>query len=59
MKIFQFKTFHVNVQQFQNHGVLGSTKQMDLLYLLMVKLNIYYYLIMGCLIKFVIRLNMF
>ena len=32
-------------------------KQIDLLLFLMVKLKIQYYLIMDCLIKFVIRLN--
>ena len=40
MKIFQFITFHIKVQQVQNHCILRSIKWMDLLYLLMVKLNI-------------------
>ena len=40
MKIFQFITFYIKLQQVQNHCVLGLIKQMDLLYLLKVKLNI-------------------
>ena len=39
-------------QQVRNHDALVLIKQMDLLYLFMVKLNIST-LIMGCLIKFV------
>ena len=37
--------------------VLGSRKQMDLLQFLIVKLNIKYYLIVGSLIKLLMRLN--
>ena len=31
MKIFQFITFRIKLQHVQNHCVLGSIKQMDLL----------------------------
>ena len=52
MKIFLFIIFHMRPQQVRNHDALVLIKQMDLLYLFMVKLNIST-LIMGCLIKFV------
>ena len=41
---------------YQENNVLGSIKQTDLLKFI-IKLDIQYYLIMGGLIKFVIRLN--
>ena len=57
MKIFQFMTFHTKVQRTQNHCVLGLIKQVDLLRFMMINFDIYYYLILNCLIQFVIRLN--
>ena len=57
MKICQFITCSEKLQQIQNHYVLSSIKWVGLLYLLMIKLNMYYYLVMGCLIKFGTRLN--
>ena len=57
MKVFQFITFHIELQQAQNHCALGSIKQMDLLYLLMVKIKHLVLFDYGLHIKFMIRLN--
>ena len=46
MKLFQFITFRMKLQEAQNHCVSGSTK-----------LSTWYYVVMDCLIKFVIRSN--
>ena len=51
MKTFQFMIFHTKPQQTQNHCVLDSIKQMDLLGFVAVNLDIQYYLIMDCLIN--------
>ena len=53
MEIFQFMTFHIKLQQVQNHGALGLIKQMELLGFVVVNLGIQYYLIMDCLIKLI------
>ena len=57
MKIFQFMIFHTKLSRVKNYYVSGSIKKIDLLGLVAVNFNILYYLIMDCLIKFVIRLN--
>ena len=59
MKIFQFMTFHTKLQQEQNHCVLGSIKKVHLLGFVVLNSHVKYYLIMDCLIKFAIRLNIF
>ena len=59
MKIFQFMTFHTKLQQEQNHCVLGSIKKVNLLGFVVLNSHVKYYLIMDCLIKFAIRLNIF
>ena len=46
MRIFQFMAFHTELQQVQNHCVLGSIKWMGLLGFMVVNLDIFYYLIM-------------
>ena len=38
-KIFEFITFHTELQLVRNHCALGSIKYIDLLGFLMVKLN--------------------
>ena len=48
--------FHTELQQVQNHFVLGKMKQMDLLKFIM-ELYIWYYLIVVDLIKFETGLN--
>ena len=51
MKTFQLMIFHTKPQQTQNHCVLDSIKQMDLLGFVEVNLDIQYYLIINCLIN--------
>ena len=57
MKIFQFMAFRIKLLTGQKVLLFRFHKIGGFIMVLMVKLNIKYDLIMDCLIKFVIRLN--